>query len=167
MQTLRRFVLALGFAISVVVLPASTAAAASTYPDNFTGFEIAATSTQGTFVGNTTGALPGPWEAVIVHTVLAPNATITGGSLQLDTALNGQPLKVAGTFNPGGTVTLLTTSTGCTNQRYALTDGLQILAGGNPGTGQFSGVLTHHRAVIFGSCRTYAATVAGSVSLIF
>lgn len=62
---------------------------------------------------------------------------------------------------------VLTTSAGCTNQRYTLADGLQILAGGNPGTGQFGGVLTHHRAVIFGRCRTYAATVAGSVSLTF
>jgi hypothetical protein len=146
---------------------AAAAAAAATYSDSLKGIEVAASSTQGTFIGTASGALPGQWAATVNHTPLSPNATITGGSFSIATTLNGTPTLVTGRFS-GGTVTLAAGS-GCTNQQFTI-NGTLINVGtwySGTGTGSFSGTLTHYRTSIFGSCVTYSASVTGSVTLTF
>ena len=77
--------------------PGSVAAAA-TYSDSVSGFEYAATSTQGRFAGAAPGALPGAWSATVDHTPLGTAATITGGDVYLATYLDGAPTLVTGDF---------------------------------------------------------------------
>jgi hypothetical protein len=150
---------------SVVAASATAATSAATYSDVLNGVEIAATSTQGTFVGTASGALPGQWAATVNHTPLSPNATITGGSFTVATTLNGLPTLVTGSFS-GGTVTFAAGS-GCTNQQFTI-DGTLDHVGtwySGAGSGSFLGTLTHYRTSIFGRCITYSASVTGSVTL--
>jgi hypothetical protein len=152
-------------ALALLAFPAM--AAAATYSDTVTGAEIAATSTQGTFVGTARGDLPGAWRAVVQHTQLSPNATITGGSFKLVTTTLQT---VVGTFDPGGAVTRTNPGAGCTNQTYTVQDTLSNVGVGGPGTGtgSFQVVLTHYRAFVpFLGCVTYSASVAGALSLTF
>lgn len=162
-----RFVLAAAAAaVAFAVLPA-TAAAQTTYNDELVGAEIAATSTQGTFVGTATGDLPGAWKAVVNHTPLNPNGTITGGSFSLWTLFGGVPTRVRGGFS-GGTITQTNAGAGCTNQTYAVTGTLAGVSAGSitGGSGEFAVVLTHYRASFpFFGCVTYSASVAGTLSL--
>ena len=149
--------------VSLVVAPRG--AAATTYTDAVRGIELAATPTQGVFVGTAVGSLPGRWAAKVVHTSLSPGGTITGGSFYLATAST----VVAGRFT-GGTVSVINPGAGCMNQQFGLNG---ILGNVGPvgttgtGTGTFTGVLTHYRANLFGSCVTYFARVAGSLTLTF
>jgi hypothetical protein len=148
---------------------ASTAASAqATSTDSIAGNEVAFTSTQGTFAGVASGDLPGTWRAVIDHTVLSPDATITGGSFSLWTLVGGGPVSISGTFAPGGSVTRVAAGTHCRNQRYAIHDGLtNVGVGGGSGSGTVDATLTHYRIRIFGHCITYDATVSGTVVLAF
>jgi hypothetical protein len=162
---MRSILVVMAAILGLVVFPA--AAAAATYNDTAVGAEIAATSTQGTFVGNATGDLPGAWRAVVQHTPLSPNATITGGSFRLVTT---SLQLVVGTFNAGGTVTQLNPGAGCTDQTYLVQDPLSNVGVGGPGSGSgtFQILLTHFRANFpFIGCRTYSATVQGTLSLSF
>jgi hypothetical protein len=164
-KQLRWGLLALLATASLGVVPA---AAAATYTDSVSGVEVAATSTEGTFVGQATGALPGAWQVTVDHTPLGPNAAITGGSLSLTTTLAGSPAVVVGTLT-GGSVTLVS-STGCSSRQQFAIDATLGSVGTWPagsGTGTFTGTLTHYRASIFGRCVTYSATVSGTVSLDF
>jgi hypothetical protein len=149
--------------LALVAVPAT--AAATTYTDTVAGAEIAATSTQGTFVGKANGDLPGVWKAVVQHTPLSPNATITGGSFKLVTTTLQT---IVGTFATGGSVIRTQAGTGCTNQQYTVEDGLSNVGVGGPGsgTGSFQVVLTHYRAFVpFVGCVTFSATVQGMLSL--
>ena len=144
---------------------APRAAAATTYTDAVRGIEIAATPTQGVFVGTAVGSLPGHWAAKVVHTPLSPGGTITGGSFFLATTST----VVAGNFT-GGTVSVMNPGAGCTNQQFALNGMLGNvgpLGTTGTGTGTFTGVLTHYRANFFGSCVTYFASITGSLTLTF
>jgi len=154
-------------AVAAVVLALAPSAAAATYADSVSGIEIYATSTQGTFVGQASGDLPGSWEVTVDHTPLSPNATITGGDLNISTTLGGTPTLVTGTLT-GGSVTLAPSS-GCTNQQYTIDATLGGVGTWHSGTGNgmFTGTLTHYRANIFGRCITYSASVNGSVTLVF
>ena len=69
---------------ALLFLPGS-ALAARTYADQVKGIEYSATTTVGKFAGTATGALPGTWQASVVHDPItaAPKAPITGGSFQL------------------------------------------------------------------------------------
>jgi hypothetical protein len=146
---------------------AAPAAAAGSYTDSITGVEVAATSTEGTFAGSASGALPGYWQATVDHTKLSPNATITGGSFSVDTYLNGTLAEVDGTF-AGGTVTLENPTKRCVNQYYDINGSLtHVGIGGGDGSGLFTAVLTHYRTRLFGYCVTYSASVTGSVDLQF
>jgi hypothetical protein len=144
------------------------AGAAHTYSDTVTGNEYFFTSTDGRFAGTASGALPGPWNADIRHSQLClsctPTATITGGSFQLAT---GTTL-VTGDFT-GGSVNVTNPGANCTNQTFAVDGSLgnvgRWFAGS--GSGTFSATLTHLRRTILGSCITYGAKVAGTLSLTF
>jgi hypothetical protein len=94
---------------------------------------------------------------------------ITGGTFKLWTTVKGASSLVTGAFS-GGTITQIPGFSGCTNQQYEILGTLESVgtAGGAlVGSGEFSAVLTHHRALIFGACRTYFATVTGTVDLEF
>lgn len=163
---MQRMVVALGGALAAVLLTAgSVFAAPNTYTDNVAGVEIAATATQGTFVGTASGGLPGSWEAVVDHaglpTTVGASTGISGGSFDF-TPYRGP--RIDGTFNSGGTITMTSAGADCTNQTYAVGDGLTLARGG---TGSFAVTLTHYRTVLFGQCVTYGASVQGTLTLSF
>ena len=150
-------------------LPASGKEAAS-YQDAISGIEVAATPTVGTFVGTASGDLPGFWRAVVEHEPLRSEApaAITGGTVLLATHLNGRPASVTGTFG-GGTVTLQGSVQPCGNEYYAVSATLADVTDGGTGggSGVFEGTLVHYRAFVFRSCRTYGASISGSLRLSF
>ena len=152
-------------AAALVISPASAIAATSS-SDSISGYEYAATSTQGRFVGIASGALPGAWSVTVDHTPLGTSAAITGGDFHLATHLDGTLTAVTGHFT-AGTVTQLSGFTGCVNQRYAVNGVLGDVGSGSvrSGPGAFVATLTHHRTKIFGHCVTYSASVSGSLSL--
>jgi hypothetical protein len=154
----------------IAALAAPAALTVSSYTDALQGAEIAASSTEGTFVGTASGALPGTWTVTVDHTPLsATGATITGGGFSVETALNGLPTLVLGTLAYGGTVTVTNPGSGCTKQTFAIYAPLISVgewhAGG--GSGLFTGTLTHYRYSLFGHCIVYSATITGGVSLTF
>lgn len=153
-------------ALAAVIMGPGSVATAATYPDSVSGYEFAATSTQGRFAGAAPGALPGVWSATVDHTPLGTVATITGGDVYLATYQNGVPTLVTGHFT-GGTVRQLSGFTGCANQQYAVNGNVGDVGVGSAGTGTgtFAGTLTHHRTKIFGYCVIYSATITGSLTL--
>lgn len=153
-------------ALAAVIMGPVSVAAAATYPDSVSGYEYAATSTQGRFAGAAPGALPGVWSATVDHTPLGTVATITGGDVYLATYQNGVPTLVTGHFT-GGTVRQLSGFTGCADQQYAVNGKVGDVGVGSAGTGSgtFAGTLTHHRTKIFGYCVIYSATITGSLTL--
>jgi hypothetical protein len=158
---MRWFIALVVVASGALAVPAVAAAAT----DSVAGVELAFTSTQGTFAGTASGDVPGYWKAVVNHTPLSPDATITGGSFTLVTTTWQ---KIVGTFDYGGTVKRTSPGTYCTNQTYDVSDSLSNVGIGGPGTGTgfFAVVLTHKRALVpFFGCVTYSATVAGTLSL--
>ena len=80
---------------------------------------------------------------------------ITGGSF----VLQGRGHNVTGTF-VRGSVTPLDGPGSCGNERFDVTGALALRGGGS---GSFAVVLTHLRAPVRAGCRTYGATVIGSV----
>jgi len=160
----------LGWMVPIVAAAAlfspAAAIAATTSSDSISGFEYAATSTQGRFVGIASGALPGAWSVTVDHTPLGTSAAITDGDFHLATRRDGALTAVTGDFT-GGTVRQLSGFTGCVNRRYAVTGVLGDVGFGSAGrgTGRFAATLTHYRARIFGHCVTYSASVSGSLSL--
>jgi hypothetical protein len=159
-------------AAGAALLAPGAAVAAQSYDDTVGGHEYYATSTDGKFAGTASGALPGAWQADVQHTPLClscgTTATITGGSFSLATALDGVPSLITGSFT-GGTVEVTNPGTGCTNQTFAV-DGILGRVGPwhrGSGSGSFSVTLTHYRTQLFGSCVTYGASVAGTLSLSF
>jgi hypothetical protein len=161
------------FAIGLIALSTSaTALAAQTYSDTISGYEYYFTSTDGKFAGSASGALPGSWNADVRHTALClsctPTATITGGSFSLATTLNGGYTLVTGDFT-GGTIQVENVGSKCSNQTFDV-EGILSDVGlwySGSGSGSFSATLTHHRHRVFGTCVTYAASVAGTISLTF
>ena len=165
----RRTILLLVAALALLVAPA-TAAAAQTYNDTVSGFEYAFTSTEGRFAGTASGALPGTWNADVLHTPLClsctPTATITGGSFSLATTHNGLPALVSGAF-VGGTVQVTNVGSNCTNQTFAVNGILGDVGwwSSGSGSGRFTATLTHFRQSILGRCITYGASIRGTLSL--
>jgi hypothetical protein len=169
-MNIRAFLIAAIAAAAMCLPTAALAARASS--DTISGYEYYATSTDGRFAGTAAGTLPGAWNADVHHTALCltctPTATITGGSFSLTTLLNPIPTLITGSFT-GGAVQVLNPGANCTNQTFAV-DGILGNVGtwysGN-GTGTFDVTLTHFRRAIFGSCITYGASVAGTLTLTF
>jgi hypothetical protein len=158
--------------LAAVGLTARPALAATSYRDAVIGVEIAATATEGQFVGTAAGQLPGAWHITVDHQPLAgaTPAAITGGSLGLATLLAGRPTTVTGVFS-GGSVTQISGFSGCTNQTLVVSGtladvGTQVGSQAT-GTGVFSATLTHYQVSIFGRCVAYSASIAGSVTLSF
>jgi hypothetical protein len=167
-RTVRLSIVALVLAVAAAGVSAASAGAATTRTDSITGTEVAYTSTQGSFTGYARGDLPGTWAATIDHTVLSPNATITGGTFTLYTVIGWSAKTVEGTFAYGGTVTKTYQASGCGIQRYAVKDKLvNVGVNGGSGTGYVSATLTHHRVSVLGHCIAYSATIGGSVTLTF
>ena len=171
---LRNTLVALFLALGTLGLLPVLAAAATGYNDSVSGVEVSATSTEGVFVGVASGPLPGVWSADVNHGALpssvGSSGVITGGRLTLATVLDKQFAQVTGSFDTtGGTITLRDQANGCGIQHYLVADGLRNVGVGPAptGFGSFGALLTHYRTKIFGTCITYAATVAGSVSLTF
>jgi hypothetical protein len=152
----------------VALWASSSAAAAQTYRDTIRGYEYYFTSTDGRFAGSASGALAGSWNANVRHTRLclscSPTATITGGSFSLATPYT----LVTGTFT-GGTVQVKNVGANCSTQTFDV-EGILGNVGrwySGSGNGTFSATLTHYRRSLFGSCITYGASVAGTISLTF
>ena len=163
-----RFALILFTAGVLLSIGTSQATASTTRTDTVKGTEVAYTSTQGTFTGYATWDLPGSWAAVIDHTVLSPDATITGGSFTLATVIHWIPRTVEGTFAAGGTVTRIYREPGCGIQKYSIQDDLvHVGVGGGSGSGHVSATLIHYRHSVLGHCIAYAATISGTVTLTF
>jgi hypothetical protein len=157
---------------AAALLAAGSAGAAISPAYTVTGLEIAATSTQGSFVGTGTGSTGDAlaWSAVVQHTVLSMNpatpATITGGSLNA-LSLGGGAASLTGTFT-GGSVTYdptLSSPATCGNQVYDVVGSLALASGGATGTGVFQVTLTHLRISLFGRCVTIGASVTGAPGL--
>lgn len=108
----------------------ASSAGAATFTDSLTGVEVAFTSSQGTFTGVATGGLPGGWLAVVDHTKLSPNATITAGSFTLATVFNGLPGTLSGRFADRGSVKLINPGLNCTNQKFTVAESLTGVSGG-------------------------------------
>jgi hypothetical protein len=144
----------------------SSAAASATYSDSVSGYEIAATSTLGTFAGTASGAFTGAWSATVRHGELGRSAPVTGGHVYVVTYSRGSPALVTGDFT-GGSVKQLSGFTSCDDQRYAVNGilGHVGLISGGTGTGAFAGTLTHYRTKIFGYCLIYSAKITGSLTL--
>jgi hypothetical protein len=162
----------LAVAAAALSLGTARASAAQTYGDTLGGYEYWATSTDGRFAGTASGALPGTWNANVQHTPLclscAPTATITGGGFSLATLVDSVPTLVTGDFT-GGTVQVLNSGPNCTNQTFAVRGVLGHVGTwyGGGGTGTFNVTLTHFRRSFFGSCITYGASVAGTLTVTF
>jgi hypothetical protein len=170
MHYLRKTLFVVALALLALSVPTSVEAA-QTYSDTISGHEYYATSTDGRFAGTASGALPGYWNTDVRHTALCvsctPTATITGGSFELATSINGLTL-VTGHFT-GGTVQVTNAGADCTNQTFAVNG---VLGNVGPwysgdGSGSFSATLTHFRHRFLGICVIYAASVQGTLSLTF
>jgi hypothetical protein len=161
-----------GIIVAVLALSFPTIAAALSDSYTVEGVEVAATSTQGTFVG--TGAGFGGddavWQAVVDHRKLSPGCessgcAIIGGTFSL---VNQDGEAINGTF-ASGSITLISQAPGCGIQVFsvvgALTDVITPTTTG--GTGTFLVTLTHFRAPYLGRCTTFFAKVSGTVAFIF
>ena len=159
--------------VLVLVLGLATAASAelsSSY--SIEGVEIAATSTEGTFVGNGTGTNgdEAVWQAIVEHEVLSPicysngGCAITGGTFAL---ANEDVEAVNGTF-ASGSITLTRQAPGCGIQVFNVLGTLidVITPTTTGGTGTFAVTLTHFRTRLLGRCTTVFAKVSGSVSFL-
>jgi hypothetical protein len=162
MRIPRTLALLVSVAAVAGLVPGAAAAASDSYA--VTGLETAATSTQGTFVGRGAGSSGdrAVWRAVVIHqslssSCLAAGCPITGGTLKLAT---DRFEVVSGTFTSGA-VTLASEAPGCGTQVFSVAGTLATTGG----AGTFTVSLTHYRALIFGQCTAFAATVAGSVSI--
>jgi len=164
----RRSAIATGVAAAALAFAGAGSTAASSSYD-VRGIEVAATSTEGTFVGAGSGSTGDAlfWKAVVDHTPLSPDATITGGSLTARSAGARGLGALHGTFT-GGTVTYdaaRSSRASCGTQVYEVVGRLSISRGAATGTGTFHAYLTHHRLSLLGRCITYGATVSRSPGL--
>jgi hypothetical protein len=153
---------------AAVALPGTVLAA--TVSDTYTirGAEYYATSTQGRFGGTASGNTgdSATWQATVNHTALTDTAKITGGTARLATS---RLVVIRGEFT-GGNVTLASRQSGCGTETYAVEGSLENVTRSDSsavGTGEFTATLTHYRALLFGACRTFSATVRGTIALSF
>ena len=153
---------------AAVALPGTVLAA--TVSDTYTirGAEYYATSTQGRFGGTASGNTgdSATWQATVNHTPLTDTAEITGGTARLVTS---RLVVVRGTFT-GGDVELVSRQSGCGTETFAVDGSLENVTRSDSsavGTGEFTATLTHYRSWLFGACRTFSATVRGTIELSF
>lgn len=152
-----------------ITLTVPVNALAAAYSDNVAGVEVYATAIEGVFVGTASGSLPGTWSLAVLHTPLLGIATITGGTFDLATVQSGRGMLVTGAL-AGGSVSQTGGTAPCVNQTFNVSGSLAhvgLYGQSRSGTGSFSATLTHYQHKLFGSCLTYAASIAGAVSLTF
>ena len=164
--------------LRLVLAPIALAAAiavpgtvlAATVSDTYTisGAEYYATSTQGRFGGTASGNTgdSATWQATVNHTALTDTAKITGGTARLATS---RLVVIRGEFT-GGDVRLVSRQSGCGTETYAVEGSLKHVTRSDSnavGSGKFTATLTHYRALLFGACRTYSATIQGTIALSF
>jgi hypothetical protein len=141
--------------VAVGALAAPVAASASPAIDAIVGVELASAniSTTGNFAGLATGQIPGLWTATVMHQPLS-NTTVpvTGGTFTLK-AVTGTTID--GVIE-GGSITPNGPSTGCVNVTFTISVTMNV--------GSFSGVLTHYRTSLFGTCLTYSASITGNAT---
>jgi hypothetical protein len=143
-------------ALALACAGAGTASGASRTDFGVVGTEVPPISSSlGTFVGAAHGPIGG-WGIQIRHEPLrtGPSVAITGGSLWL-ALRTGAALHAT---VAGGSVTVTSRGSRCTNQVYAVH---VDLAGG----ATFDGRLVHRRRSFFHHCVIYAATISGRASL--
>jgi hypothetical protein len=150
----------------VALVPATAVAETKTYRFTISGTEVSATSTIGRFVGAASGSALGTWYAEVNHEPLgggvgARVAISSGGSFGMALDQAEPAYVVSGQFS-GGTITVINSGAGCTNQVYTVDGALRNVS--VTGTGHFVATLTHRRSVL-GRCWLYAATVGGTVTL--
>jgi hypothetical protein len=161
-----RLLLAAVCGTAVALAVPGVATAATTYSDSVIGFEYSATSTQGKFSGTAYGALAGAWAATVVHDPLGTTGAVTGGYMNLVTAVNGTPTLVEGHVY-GGAIVQTSGFGGCVNQSYRVDLTLNRVRANGRGDegGLYGGTLTHYRRSVFGRCLIYSATINGSMTL--
>lgn len=155
--------------ICTLALPA-TAQAAVSRSYNFTGYEVWATSTVGTFAGAARGSSGdlATWAAAIEHTVdVSPTGAITGGYARLVTS---DLTRIRGTISRG-TLTLVSEGSGAcgklTHEVYGKLVNVVRSDTGAVGKGKLVGILTHYRVWFFGQCIAYSASARGTIYLTF
>jgi hypothetical protein len=143
-------------AATVVVAPATAATTHQVW-----GFEVAASSSTGTFVGLLVNEL-GTWQTTIVHDTLnkAPGGStaITGGSFTVSPLL---AVSSTGTITGGQLIASTPAGDGFCTQQFV---GTGTLTSPN-GPGSFQATLTHYGFLSQGVCNAFFATVEGSVTL--
>ena len=171
---IKRPALSIALALGATMVMTVTAAASSTYTDSIRGTELPnATPTEGQFVGEATGGLPGAWYIDVTHQVLPNNSSsvaITGGRFRLNTVINYLPEEILGSFKPWhGYVKQVDGFWGCTNQHYKVHGELSdVGVDWGTGSGTFDAKLTHYRVNIWWvGCVVYSASVSGTVSMTF
>jgi hypothetical protein len=149
---------AIGAALTVLAAPASAQSQVTYY--SLAGVEIAATSTQGTFVGLAISPNDvGTWQAVVVHEPLDDTAQITGGAF----AIEGQARNLQGLISDGDIVRL---SGSCRKETFHVTGHVILFQDDFP-TGEFGDfdvTLTHYGRRVFGGCITFFATIEGEIT---
>jgi hypothetical protein len=122
------------------------------------------TNNTSTFAGSALGSSldTALWRASVVHDPLSgcpfgsgTSCTITGGSFSLTSSSGAQ---ISGAF-VGGTITPVAQQAPCGKQVFAVTGTLDTTSG----LAAFAATLTHYRALLFGTCITYFATITGAV----
>ena len=163
MVCFRRVCMTVAVSVALTVFTAPALAQSSSVTYSLAGVEIAATSTEGTFVGVALSPDDfGTWLAVVIHEELAETAAITGGSFSID----GQVRDLFGEI-AGGTIERLQGGS-CRKEAFAVTGTVgNLLVDGVPtsGSGVFNGTLTHYgRRVPGGACVTFFATIEGLIT---
>lgn len=169
---IKRPLLSFALALGATLLVSVAASAETTSVEWINGSELPnATSTEGHFVGEASGAFAGTWSIDVTHQPLTYSPDyITGGSFHLHTLIGYWPSTITGAFVPySGTVKQVAGFSGCTNQRYVVSGRIsEVGINGGAGTGSFSATLTHYRANLWWvGCVVYSASVSGTVSLSF
>ena len=169
----RALMVAVAIGVAAMVAPAVAGASLST-SYSVSGVEIAATSTEGTFVGTALGTRgdDAVWEATVEHEALGPGCylsfngcPITGGTFSL---VNEHLQTINGDFTSGA-IKLISEAPGCGVQVFSVVGNLTDVSTRtkNSGTGTFAVTLIHFRTLYQGHCTTFFAKVRGTVSFSF
>jgi hypothetical protein len=151
--------------LAVLPVPASAEVMPKSYIYRVSGAEVYATTTVGRFAGTASGnGATGTWYAQVNHESLVgvTKAAITGGSFRMALSKAAPAYTVEGQF-AGGSIVKTQPGTNCTNQVYAVHGKLSDVSVTREG--RFDVMLTHYRTRVLGLCRTYSATVTGTLSL--
>jgi len=159
-----RFLALLGVTTSLALAAVATAAAADSDSYLASGIETSVpTNNTSTFSGFSVGSQGDGalWKASVVHDPLSScpfgsgsSCAITGGTFSLTSSAGA----VAGTFT-GGSVTPISQQEPCGAQVYGVAGTLAT----TNGNAAFTATLTHYRALLFGRCITFFATINGSL----